>query len=72
MELHGPLERCHVPDRIRALALDAFGNALDAEAFLSTPHSVLGGRPPLEVAMTAHGAHCVEELLAGPSVPRAA
>ncbi len=48
MKLHGALDRCHVPDRIRSLALNAFGNALDAEAFLVTLHLALAGRPPLE------------------------
>ena len=64
MDETNSVERHHVPDRIRVLALDAFGNAIQAEVFLATPHPRLGGHAPLEVAMSEHGAHLVEHLLA--------
>lgn len=66
------LERHHLPDRIRVLALDALADALEAEAFLVTPHPGLGGRAPLDVAMTEHGTHYVEQLLDGLGVKRTA
>jgi uncharacterized protein (DUF2384 family) len=41
----------------------AFGDALDANAFLHAPHPELGGLTPLEAAITAGGAARVQRLL---------
>ena len=49
--------------RIFATAEYVWNSESDAQAFLSTPHSMLQGRTPLDVSMTELGARRVEELL---------
>ncbi len=49
--------------RIVALARDAFGDATEASEWLSSPHPLLGGVPPIEVAATDLGARQVERIL---------
>lgn len=49
--------------RIFATARHVWGSDEDALAFLHVPHAMLGGRPPLDVAMTELGARRVETLL---------
>lgn len=49
--------------RVYATARHVWGSDDEALAFVHTPHAMLGGRPPLEVAMTELGARRVESLL---------
>lgn len=49
--------------RIWAVAKDVWGNESDARRFLETPHPLLAGRPPREVAESEIGAREVEEIL---------
>src|SRR4051812_10031940 len=49
--------------RIFATALHVWDDEADAREFLNTPHPLLDGRSPLDVAMTEIGARRVEELL---------
>lgn len=49
--------------RVFATALHVWDDEADAREFLNTPHSLLGERLPLDVAMTELGARRVEELL---------
>lgn len=49
--------------RIIATAEYVWNSAQDARAFLTTPHSMLQGRKPLDVSLTELGARRVEELL---------
>lgn len=49
--------------RVYATARHVWGSDDEALAFVHTPHAMLGGRPPLEVAMTELGARRVETLL---------
>jgi len=49
--------------RIFATALYVWDDEDDAREFLNTPHPLLDGRSPLDVAMTELGARRVEELL---------
>ena len=51
------------PEGLWALAERALGSRADAEQFLTTPHALLDGRAPLELAATAAGAGRVEDLL---------
>ncbi|AOZ04379.1 hypothetical protein BKK81_33085 (plasmid) [Cupriavidus sp. USMAHM13] len=50
--------------RVFATALYVWDDEADARDFLNTPHPLLEGRRPLDVAMTELGARRVEELLA--------
>lgn len=49
--------------RVYATARHVWDSDEEALAFLHTPHAMLDGRPPLEVAMTELGARRVETLL---------
>ncbi len=49
--------------RVYATARHVWDSDEDARAFLHTPHAMLEGRAPLEVAMTELGARRVEALL---------
>lgn len=49
--------------RVIATAEHVWDRAEDARAFLSTGHSMLGGKRPIEVALTELGARRVENLL---------
>ena len=49
--------------RVYATARHVWNSDEDALAFLHVPHAMLGGQPPLEVAMTELGARRVETLL---------
>lgn len=49
--------------RVYATARHVWDSDEDALAFLHTPHAMLGGQPPLEVAMTELGARRIETLL---------
>jgi putative toxin-antitoxin system antitoxin component (TIGR02293 family) len=49
--------------RIYATAQYVWNSDDDARTFLHTPHPLLKGRTPLDVAMTELGARRVEELL---------
>lgn len=46
-----------------AVARQVWGSAEDADTFMTTPHSLLGGKTPLEVAETVDGAHQIEDIL---------
>ncbi|HEX2206928.1 MAG TPA: antitoxin Xre/MbcA/ParS toxin-binding domain-containing protein [Longimicrobium sp.] len=48
---------------IRALALQVWENAADAEEFLSAPHGLLDGETPVDAARTPEGATRVHEIL---------
>jgi len=49
--------------RIRKLAVQVWENEGDAEQFLSTPHPMLDGKTPLDLARTPEGSQRVTELL---------
>ena len=49
--------------RVIATAEHVWDRAEDARAFLSTGHAMLGGKRPIEVALTELGARRVESLL---------
>jgi len=49
--------------RVYATARHVWNSDEDALTFLHTPHAMLGGQAPLEVAMTELGARRVETLL---------
>lgn len=49
--------------RVIATAEHVWDRAEDARAFLSTGHAMLGGKRPIEVALTELGARRVENLL---------
>jgi putative toxin-antitoxin system antitoxin component (TIGR02293 family) len=48
--------------RVHARTFDIFG-AEDAPTFLANPHPMLGGRTPLEAAITDLGGREVERIL---------
>jgi putative toxin-antitoxin system antitoxin component (TIGR02293 family) len=56
-------ERVERLARVIATAEQVWSDADDARAFLSTPHAMLGGKRPIEVALTELGARRVETLL---------
>ena len=56
-------ERTERLARIIATARYVWGDDELAQAFLTTPHQMLHGKPPIEVAFTELGARQVEELL---------
>ncbi|MDP3537271.1 MAG: DUF2384 domain-containing protein [Azonexus sp.] len=56
-------ERAERLARIFATTEYVWNSAQDARTFLSTPHSMLQGRTPLDVSLTELGARRVEELL---------
>jgi putative toxin-antitoxin system antitoxin component (TIGR02293 family) len=45
------------------LAVYVWNSQADALAFMSTPHPMLNGRAPTDVAVTEEGARSVEEQL---------
>ncbi len=49
--------------RIWAMAKEVWGSEADARRFLETPHPLLEGRPPREVAESEIGAREVENIL---------
>ncbi|MGF6956605.1 antitoxin Xre/MbcA/ParS toxin-binding domain-containing protein [Paraburkholderia youngii] len=49
--------------RLLRLAAQVWDDAADASAWLSTPHRGLGGKMPIEAAMTDAGAQRVEAIL---------
>ena len=49
--------------RVIATAEQVWNSADDARAFLATGHAMLGGKRPIEVALTELGARRVENLL---------
>jgi putative toxin-antitoxin system antitoxin component (TIGR02293 family) len=56
-------ERVERLARVIATAEHVWDSADDARAFLSTGHAMLGGKRPIEVALTELGARRVENLL---------
>ena len=56
-------ERVERLARVIATAEHVWDSAEDARAFLSSPHAMLGGKRPIEVALTELGARRVESLL---------
>ena len=56
-------ERVERLARVIATAEQVWDHADDARAFLSTGHAMLGGKRPIEVALTELGARRVETLL---------
>ena len=56
-------ERTERLARVAALAEDVLGTLDDARAFLTAAHGRLGGRRPLDAALTELGARQVEEIL---------
>lgn len=56
-------ERVERVARVIATAEQVWGNPDDARTFLSTGHAMLGGKRPIEVALTELGARRVESLL---------
>ena len=56
-------ERVERLARVIATAEHVWSNIDDARAFLSTGHAMLGGKRPIEVALTELGARRVENLL---------
>lgn len=56
-------ERAERFARVIALAERALGNPTEARSWITEPHPLLGGRPPLEVARTELGARRVERTL---------
>ncbi len=56
-------ERLERLARVTALAEQVFEDREAAEAFLLSPHALLGGVAPLELAVTDLGARRVEDLL---------
>ena len=60
-----PMSQSHSASigEIRDLAISVWENPQDAEEFLTTPHALLDGETPWEVARTARGAERVREIL---------
>jgi putative toxin-antitoxin system antitoxin component (TIGR02293 family) len=56
-------ERVERLARVIATAEHVWDNVDEARAFLSTGHAMLGGKRPIEVALTELGARRVENLL---------
>ena len=56
-------ERIERLARVIATAEHVWGDVGDARAFLCTDHAMLGGKRPIEVALTELGARRVESLL---------
>jgi putative toxin-antitoxin system antitoxin component (TIGR02293 family) len=56
-------ERVERLARVIATAEHVWDSVDDARAFLSTSHAMLGGKRPIEVALTERGARRVENLL---------
>ena len=56
-------ERVERLARVIATAEQVWGDVDDARSFLSTGHAMLGGKRPIEVALTELGARRVESLL---------
>jgi len=56
-------ERTERLARTTALAQDVWGDDDDARAFMTTPHAMLDGRTPAEMAVTDLGAREVEGIL---------
>jgi putative toxin-antitoxin system antitoxin component (TIGR02293 family) len=58
-------ERLERIARLSTLAQEVWGSEAQAQRFLTTPHRLLGGRTPLDLAATDLGARRVEDLLWG-------
>jgi putative toxin-antitoxin system antitoxin component (TIGR02293 family) len=56
-------ERAERLARVTALARQALGGADEARAWLTEPHPLFGGRPPIEAAATELGARQAERVL---------
>lgn len=56
-------ERVERLARVIATAEHVWGNSEDAQTFLATGHPMLGGKRPIEVALTELGARRVEGVL---------
>lgn len=56
-------ERTERLARVIATAEFVWNDEMDARAFLTSAHSLLGGKRPIEVALTELGARQVEEIL---------
>jgi putative toxin-antitoxin system antitoxin component (TIGR02293 family) len=50
--------------RVVALAEDVWQNREEARRFLTTPHAELGGKTPVDAALTELGARLAEEVMA--------
>lgn len=50
-------------EHIYTIARQVWDSAEDADAFMVAPHALLGGKAPVEVAVTEAGAQQVEEIL---------
>lgn len=48
---------------IRALAVHVWSSEEDADAWMHRPHSLLDGKPPMEVARTEDGAQRATKML---------
>lgn len=49
--------------KIRQLAEHVWDSEADADAFLNSPHTLLNGERPIDVAVTEEGANLVEAIL---------
>ena len=56
-------ERVERVARVMALAEEVWESREDARQFLTTPHALLGGERPLDLAQSEFGARRVEDLL---------
>jgi putative toxin-antitoxin system antitoxin component (TIGR02293 family) len=56
-------ERAERLARVAALARQALADEAEAKAWLTEPHPLFGGRPPIEIAATDLGARQVERVL---------
>jgi putative toxin-antitoxin system antitoxin component (TIGR02293 family) len=50
-------------EHVYAVARQVWDSTADADTFMAAPHALLGGKIPLEVAVTEVGAQQVEEIL---------
>ncbi len=56
-------ERVERLARVYATALDVWGDEEDARQFLFSPHTLLNGQKPIDLAFTELGARQVEQIL---------
>ncbi len=61
---HAESERTERLARVVALAEDVWQDAAQTRHFLTTPHPEIGGKSPLDAALTELGARQVEEVIA--------
>jgi len=57
-------ERTERLARVVAMAEDVWGNREQARRFLTSPHPEIGGKTPLDAALTELGARQAEEVMA--------